>query len=308
MMNNIKVVSAFVLLLFIQKTIFAQQYVRTDEHEIIGQSICTFVYEMKVVNDTSKRKLPEEHDDIVLLFKDVVDKDVLVLQIGEEGSRSYSYHLYQFDSICTSWQDEGKDVRPGAPPSFAFSVDVYKNHREQKLIVLQRSPLDGPIFKYEEEMPLMEWLILPDKQECQGYSCQKATCHYRGRDWTAWFTYEIPFSDGPWKFHGLPGMILSIEDSTKSYSFICQGINPQTESIVMMEKRYYMQSTYEEATKFVKSFYEDIFSYKYNIYPELKKYQPFPTVSTRDANGNVIEKRIPDGKKLRQRYNPIELE
>ena len=306
--NGINVFGVCALLFLMQKGLIAQHYVRTDEYKTIGQSNCTYVYEMKVVNDTCKRKLPEEHDDIVRLFKNVVDKDVLVLQIGEEISRSYSYHLYQFDSICTSWQNKGKDVRPGAPLDFAFAVDVYKNHREQKLIVLQRSPMEGPIFKYEEEMLLMEWHILPDRQECIGYSCQKATCHYRGRDWTAWFTYEIPFSEGPWKFHGLPGLILEIEDSTKSYSFVCQGIKQQPESIVIMEDRHIMQSTYEKATEFVRSFYEDIFSYKYKIYPKTRIYQPVPTITTRDANGNIIEKRIPDGKKLRQRYNPIELE
>lgn len=296
------------MLLFIQQTLVAQKYVRTDEYNLIKQSNCTILYEMTVVNDTSKRKLPEEHDDFVRLSQNAVDKDVLVLQIGEEISRSYSYHLYQFDSICTSWQNKGKDVRPGAPSGFAFSVDVYKNHQEHKLIVLQRSPLEGPIFKYEEEMPLMEWHILPDRQECIGYSCQKATCHYRGRDWTAWFTYEIPFSEGPWKFHGLPGLILEIEDSTKSYSFVCQEINQQPESIIIMDDRHFIQSTYKESTQFVRSFYEDVFSYKYKIYPKTKIYQPVPTVSIRDENGNIIEKRIPDGKKLRQRYNPIELE
>lgn len=306
--NKIYVFGVCALLLFMRQSLFAQQYVRTDECNVIGKSNCTFVYEMSVVNDTSKRKLPEEHDDLVRTFKNVIDKDILVLQVSETVSRSYSYHLYQFDSVCTSWQNKGRDVRPGAPNGFAFTVDVYKDYQDPKLIVLQRSPLEGPIFKYEEKMPLMDWLILPEKQELLGYSCQKATCRFRGRDWIAWFAWEIPFSDGPWKFCGLPGLILKIEDETKSYSFVCQWVKKQSDSIVMMEDRYFMQSTYEEATEFVRSFYEDVFSYKYKIYPKTRIYHPVPTVTIRDANGEMKEMKIPAGKKLRQRYNPIERE
>jgi len=37
-----------------------------------------------------------------------------------------------------------------------------------------------------------------------GYVCQKATCLFRGRDYTAWFSNDIPISNGPWKFGGFP--------------------------------------------------------------------------------------------------------
>jgi GLPGLI family protein len=42
---------------------------------------------------------------------------------------------------------------------------------------------------------------------------------YAGRDYKAWFTNEIPVSDGPYKFYGLPGLIVEIEDSKKQYTF-----------------------------------------------------------------------------------------
>ena len=31
------------------------------------------------------------------------------------------------------------------------------------------------------------------------FDCQKAECDFRGRRWEAWFTPEIPVSEGPWK-------------------------------------------------------------------------------------------------------------
>ncbi|OYQ46787.1 hypothetical protein CHU92_01330 [Flavobacterium cyanobacteriorum] len=43
-----------------------------------------------------------------------------------------------------------------------------------------------------------------------GYKCQKATTKFRGRTYEAYFTPEIETNAGPWKFHGLPGLIMSV--------------------------------------------------------------------------------------------------
>lgn len=51
-----------------------------------------------------------------------------------------------------------------------------------------------------------------------------------GRKWTAWFTAEIPIQDGPYKFHGLPGLIVKIEDEAKSHSFELKGISKYIEN------------------------------------------------------------------------------
>ena len=52
-----------------------------------------------------------------------------------------------------------------------------------------------------------------------GYSAQKAVAEFGGRVWTAWFTKEIPLSDGPYKFSGLPGLIVKLEDDKGDYKF-----------------------------------------------------------------------------------------
>ena len=50
-----------------------------------------------------------------------------------------------------------------------------------------------------------------------GYNCIKATSTFRGSDVTAYFTKELPYSAGPFKFFGLPGLILDIRVDNKSY-------------------------------------------------------------------------------------------
>jgi Protein of unknown function (Porph_ging). len=71
----------------------------------------------------------------------------------------------------------------------------------------------------------MQWEILPDSKVVLGYSCRKATCVFKGRTWNAWFTTDIPYSEGPWKFCGLPGLILQVEDERGWFSFICNAIS-----------------------------------------------------------------------------------
>lgn len=44
-----------------------------------------------------------------------------------------------------------------------------------------------------------------------GYECVMAESDYHGRRWRAWFSPDLPLPFGPWKLHGLPGLILKAE-------------------------------------------------------------------------------------------------
>ena len=63
----------------------------------------------------------------------------------------------------------------------------------------------------------MKWKILPEKEKIGAWNTQKATTEFAGRTWTAWFSEEIPIQDGPYKFHGLPGLIIKMEDASKTH-------------------------------------------------------------------------------------------
>lgn len=72
--------------------------------------------------------------------------------------------------------------------------------------------ISGSRYEYKEEMN-PDWKILDSTADYSNYHCQLATTHYGGRDWLAWFTSDIPVSDGPYKFMGLPGLIVKMQDS-----------------------------------------------------------------------------------------------
>ena len=73
-------------------------------------------------------------------------------------------------------------------------------------------------YVYEEPTPLI-WSILPATATVAGYACQRATTTFGGRQWEAWFTRAVPVSDGPYKFYGLPGLIVKVGDLRQHYVF-----------------------------------------------------------------------------------------
>lgn len=62
------------------------------------------------------------------------------------------------------------------------------------------------------------------KKKIGEWNAQKAEADFAGRHWIAWFSTEIPIQDGPYKFRGLPGLIVKIEDKTGSHKLELRGI------------------------------------------------------------------------------------
>lgn len=71
----------------------------------------------------------------------------------------------------------------------------------------------------------MEWLITSDHRKIANYNCTKALTTFRGRKYEAWYTDDIPINIGPWKFDGLPGVIVKVNDLEKIFNFELVTIN-----------------------------------------------------------------------------------
>ena len=72
---------------------------------------------------------------------------------------------------------------------------------------------------YTEPVQYLQWTLEDKYQVILGYKCQLATCHWRGRDFEAWFAADIPVRLGPWTFGGLPGLILKLNDTQNLYTW-----------------------------------------------------------------------------------------
>ena len=96
---------------------------------------------------------------------------------------------------------------------------VYKNYPTQGRLTYHGEICKVP-YTYSESMPTLDWNIVDGDSIVCGYHCQKAQTTFRGRTWTAWFSIDLPYSDGPWKLCGLPGLILKAYDSKGVFSFV----------------------------------------------------------------------------------------
>ena len=104
--------------------------------------------------------------------------------------------------------------------------EVYKNYPVQDSMLVHNA-WHGRT-KYIELMEPQTWEIQPDTMHILGFTCQRACCKWRGRDYEAWFTEEVPISDGPYKFFGLPGLIVAIADATGEYGWKLESIEMPT--------------------------------------------------------------------------------
>lgn len=123
--------------------------------------------------------------------------------------------------------------------------------------------------RYEEKIQPFGWKLGTERKTILGHECQRATCHWRGRDYVAWFAADIPIRRGPWKFGGLPGLILKIYDTAHLYTFEAVGIEKGTFPIWQYPNEEYKKSTRRQTWKL-----QVAFNRNYLLTSGRRKYDP----------------------------------
>lgn len=76
---------------------------------------------------------------------------------------------------------------------------------------------------------IMKWEMLTGNgPEILGYKTLIAKTKFRGRSFIAHYAPELPFNTGPFKFNGLPGMILELYSDEGKHYFKASGIKVST--------------------------------------------------------------------------------
>lgn len=107
-------------------------------------------------------------------------------------------------------------IRPKSNPVF------FKKTKERTIHYIQR--INMKPFLIEDSVEVFKWTIKDDYKIILGYNCQKAIINYRGRNYTGYFTLDIPFNAGPWKFSGLPGTILEIKEENDVLNIVANKV------------------------------------------------------------------------------------
>lgn len=151
----------------------------------------------------------------------------MVLDIGKGSSCFYSRWFaarrHYVDSLLARGGDENTVLQAmGKFPSSNRSYTVHKEYPRKGMLTCTDRVLKDFVYEEPEETP--EWTLLAQDTVIMGYKCHAAACSFRGRTWRAFYAVDIPVNDGPWKLHGLPGVILWAKDGTGIFSFECIGI------------------------------------------------------------------------------------
>ena len=163
------------------------------------------------------------------LFPEELTESDMVLQIGEQVSKYSNYRFLVNDSIMA---EELRCPELNITNILNQATMRTKNAGDRSVVIKNypkgqywvRVPVLLDKYIYMEREPVLDWIFTPDTLAVLGYLCKKATCLFRGRYYTAWYAPDIPLSNGPWKFNGLPGLILKVEDADRDYSFECTAL------------------------------------------------------------------------------------
>lgn len=85
-------------------------------------------------------------------------------------------------------------------------------------LLICKEKINSDTYIVSENIPKINWKLEDEiTKKIDRYTCYKATANFRGRNYTAWYSLDYPIQMGPWKFNGLPGLIMEIYDDTNRY-------------------------------------------------------------------------------------------
>jgi GLPGLI family protein len=189
---------------------------------------------------------------------------IMLLEIGDKVSKYFELgnskdHTPEYTKEHKALVDSLTKRNGGVVPRlsrFLRRDALFKDYPENKLTVIEK--ITPTSYRYEEDLQPQVWKLLNDTATINGYFCKKATTSFRGRDYEAWYAPEIPISDGPWKFRGLPGLIFKVEDSEKYFSFECISVEKNNPAIdIYIDTKEVVSTTKKDFNKIKKAYQDD---------------------------------------------------
>lgn len=157
------------------------------------------------------------------------------------------------------------------------------------------------------------WKLTNEKKKVKDLNMQKATTNWGGRNWTAWFTTDIPFQEGPYKFHGLPGLITELYDDKNNYKFELvktqKTANPQGNMYIdyMVKSSVAVDETKYKDSKL--KYYDSPVNYLRNATQQTRSNEEFflnDGTKVGQNNSREVNERLKE--RIRKYNNPIELD
>lgn len=178
--------------------------------------------------------------------KNIVLEDTFCLRFNEEKSLFYEQDTYMKDSLRHYDRAKWSDMM-----SKALTTPTSKNKGDAEYYVLTdyehhtylyQDGIFCSSYRYSDSIPSFDWQILPEYKIIGKNKCQKALGFYMGRKYEAWFAVDLPIKASPWKFYGLPGLIMEVYDTQHLYTFTMIDMYPCSGEIGLFSSRHFKTS------------------------------------------------------------------
>lgn len=255
----------------------------TIAKKILEQAKFTVLYDYSYVRDA---EFPEDKRNTIT-----------VLQIGENYNRFVDFYKLRYDSLIDATAKNQKSLMESGPIMMAtlrnvrFDEGILIDKNKNKETVQRTAGLLTQKYQYEEDCPTLKWDLLEGDTLIAGYHCSKARTSLYGRDYVAWYSPEISMPYGPYKFNGLPGLVLKVNDTANNFEFVVCGLEKQTKysPIYLWTDKSIIKTSRDKVRKIYKNYCAD-------------------PVGALTSSGKV---QVSEETKARVRpkpYNPIEIE
>lgn len=168
----------------------------------------------------------------------------MMLQVGQQFSRFSPYRDIVADSILCDKTKKASinDVLAATGNSKISNLckyNIYKDYPSKGSAVFTSFLNRNDRYIVKQKLAF-DWNIASESDTIiMGYQCNMATTFFAGRLYKAWFTQQIPLPEGPYKFGGLPGLIVKISDSKNQHVFLLTGIyKPVNASIIYKSESF----------------------------------------------------------------------
>lgn len=152
---------------------------------------------------------------------DDIHEEFFSLQVLHDRAFFISEKALKFDYI---FQSEFQKATVGGATSTDFRGKSFPKTKFPYTIIQSNQNTQyferiGMTMLSYKEPTINNWKLIDEVKIINTISCKRAEINYKGRNWIAWYSTDIPIPYGPYKFNGLPGLIIKIRDDKGEYDF-----------------------------------------------------------------------------------------
>jgi len=173
----------------------------------------TYNETLKIPEETIKDLPPSIKTEFLKMLKEEIHYTLIINDFESK------YEIVKNDKLTKSINEKDLDNNKSSNTTLNLpQEEIYKNQKDN--LYIRKRDFFKEIYLISDKLEIYNWEIKNDKMKIGEFNCKKAILKTKEGIVTAWFTDEIPISEGPSMYYGLPGMILKLDASDRNYDLV----------------------------------------------------------------------------------------